>query len=375
MRILVAPDKFKGSLDASAVARAIAEAVAGVLPNAEIRVRAMADGGEGTLDALLDGRDGSRLAVSVTGPLGEPVEASLGLLPDGDAVVEAATASGLALVAESDRDPLRASTRGAGELIGRALGERARRVLVGIGGTASTDGGTGAASALGWRFLDGRGAELEPGGGALARLRRIDQEGVDPRLEGLSVVGACDVGNPLLGPRGAARVFAPQKGAGPDQVERLEEGLERLAERIEHDVGVTVASPWGTGAGGGMGAGLAAFFSGRLEPGFELVARETGLERDVAWATAVITGEGRLDEQSLSGKVPVGVAQVALAAGVPCLAVVGQLALSAEQLEECGFAAAISLTDEVGASRARSETAESIRVVTERLLVKAQLRG
>ena len=374
MHVLVAPDKFKGSLDASQAARAMALGVKRALPRGEARTLLVADGGEGTVEALLQALPGRRQRVVAPGPLSEPVEAGFALLDDGRALVEMAAASGLSLVAEGRRDALRASSAGTGRLVAAALDAGARRLIVGVGGSASTDGGTGAARELGWRFLDARGRELEPGGAALARLARIDAEGVDARLRTARVVGACDVGNGLLGPRGAARWFAPQKGATAEEVERLEEGLTLLAERIAGDLGVEVASMRGAGAGGGMGAGLVAFFGATLRPGFRLVAEEVGLARHLEGARLALTGEGRLDRQSLSGKVPAGVARAAKAQGVACLAVAGTVDLPAAMLHRHGFAAVASLVEEVGGVRARAEPAAALAEVTERLM-RATLRG
>ena len=374
MHVLVAPDKFKGSLEASEAARAMALGARRALPEAEITTLLVADGGEGTVDAFLRARPGRRQRVAAPGPLGDPLVAELALLDDGRAVVEMAAASGLALVAEDRRNALRASSGGTGRLLSTALEAGAREVVVGVGGSASTDGGTGAARELGWRFLDARGRELEPGGGALARLARIDGDGVDGRLRRTRVIGACDVDNELLGPGGAARCFAPQKGASPDEVELLEEGLACLAERVRLDLGIEVANRSGAGAGGGMGAGLVAFFGGELCSGFTLVAREVDLAGPLHGALLVITGEGRLDRQSLGGKAAAGVARAARERGVPCLAVVGSVDLPAAVLREHGFTAAVSLSEEVGTSRARSDAKAALAEVTERW-VRELLRG
>jgi glycerate kinase len=329
-----------------------------------------ADGGDGTVDALVSAVGGRIERVSVTGPLGQPVEAPLGWLDDGRAVIEMAAASGLALVPPGSRDALRATSRGTGELIQRALAQRARSrvVIVGLGGSASTDGGTGAASAIGWRFVDKTGRELAPGGGELYRLAAIDGSRVPAGLGTEGLVGATDVDNPLLGPRGAARTFAPQKGASPGDVELLEEGLGVLCRRIEEDLGMDVAEKWGSGACGGIGAGLIAFFGARLEPGFDLVARVAALEDAIASADLVITGEGRLDEQSLGGKTPIGVARLARRAGVRCVAVAGESVVDGRTLRHEGIERVVSLVEAVGHERAVSDVDHALEQVSAALL-------
>jgi glycerate kinase len=371
VHVLVAPDKFKGSLSSAAVADAMAVGARRALRDPTVVTRPLADGGEGTVEALVEALGGELRTERVAGPLGDPVEAGFALLEDGRGAIEVAAACGLWLVAEHP-DALRATSRGAGDLIAAALGAGTEAIIVGVGGTASTDGGTGAARALGWRFLDAAGRELSPGGAALSQLARIDSRGVDPRLTGVRLRGACDVGNELLGPDGAARVFGPQKGArSPHQVELLEAGLERLAQRIEDDLGVAVAGRWGAGAGGGLGAGLVAFFGAELGPGFALIAEAVRLKDEIARADVVVTGEGRLDAQSAGGKVPVGVARMAVDAGTRCVAVAGEIELDAEGLGRSGFAAAASLVQEVGRRRALSDPAGALAVVTERLLRRA----
>jgi glycerate 2-kinase len=364
VRVLIAPDKFKGTLSALEAARAMARGVKRTSAGWDTSVVPLADGGEGTVRALVEALGGEIVAARVHGALGAPVDGSFALLGPYRAAVEMSSGAGLAQVPDERLDALRASSRGAGELIAATLERGARELIVGVGGSASTDGGTGAARALGWRFLDRRGNDLEPGGGSLGRLARIDGDDVDPRVGACSIVGACDVSNPLLGAAGAARVFAPQKGASAGEVEALEEGLALLADRIRIDLGLEVASAWGAGAGGGMGAGLLAFFGAALEPGFDLVARTVDLEGRVARADLVVTGEGRLDVQSLRGKVPVGVAGIARAHRVPCVAIAGEVTLDADEARAAGFAATVSLVQSVGAERARSQAAAALEAVT-----------
>ena len=375
MLILIAPDKFKETLTASEVAHAIAAGVGRVCPTAEVAIHPVGDGGEGTLEALMAAIGGRTETVKVPGPLGEPIGAPLGLLDDGRMALEVAAASGLTLVPRDRRDAMRASSRGTGELILAGLHETdGTTAIVGIGGSASTDGGTGAASAAGWRFLDASGSELPPGGGALIDLARIDGAGVDPRLRACSIAGATDIDNPLYGERGAARVFGPQKGASDEQVAILDEGLANLAERVERDLGGDpgLSHSAGAGAAGGLGFGLAAFFGAELKSGFGVVAEATALAPAVAGADLVITGEGRLDAGSLGGKAPIGVARLARAAGVRCFAVVGVAEVGPEHLRGEGIEEVASLVETVGQDRALNDTAAALSDTAEALLRRAR---
>ncbi len=279
MRVLVAPDSFKGSAAALAVAQAMARGVRAVFPEAEVLPVPIADGGEGTVEALVVATGGALREATVTGPLGQPVVARWGVLGDGEtAVVEMAAASGLPLVPRERLDPRRTTTRGTGELMRAALDAGSRKLVVGIGGSATNDGGTGMARALGARFLGPDGAELPEGGAALARLDRVDLSGLDPRLAGAELLVACDVDNPLTGPRGASAVYGPQKGATPEMVRELDAALCRFAERAREATGRDVAGRPGAGAAGGLGAGLLFFTPARLRPGVEIVLEATGFE-------------------------------------------------------------------------------------------------
>ena len=342
--VVVAPDKFRGSLSAAEAARAIARGVWRAAGTARIDEAPMADGGEGTVDALVAATGGSFRSVQVTGPLGAPVRATFGLLGDGTtAVIEMAAAAGLALVPVSQRDPSRTSTRGTGELLLAAIEAGARRVILGIGGSATNDGGAGFAQALGFHFLDREGQELGPGGGALAALDRINPGGRDPRLDGVTVEVACDVDNPLCGPRGASAVYGPQKGADPEMVATLDRNLARLADVIERDLGQSIRDQAGAGAAGGLGGGLVAFAGGRLEPGIALVSRAVNLAERLRGADLCITGEGAIDASSAFGKTAVGVARLARAAGCPTLALAGSIGPGAEAVLDEGVAAVFSL--------------------------------
>jgi glycerate kinase len=334
LTVLVAPDSFKGSLPADQVAAAVgtglrtAAATAGV--TLDVLHRPVADGGEGTV-AMVLAAGWDPLEVAVSGPAGDPVRATLALSPAGTprrtAVVELATASGLGLLPGGRPDPLRASTRGTGQLVAAALGSGVERLVLAIGGSATTDGGAGLATALGARFLDRTGAELPPGGGALSDLDRIDVSGLDPRLREVDVVVASDVDNPLTGPQGAARVYAPQKGASPEDVAVLDAGLARLAEVLRRDLGVDVARVPGAGAAGGVGAGALAFLGARLTPGIDLLLDLVGFDDALAGSDLVVTGEGSVDAQTLAGKAPMGVARRAYGAGVPVLLLAGRIDL------------------------------------------------
>ncbi|HXY73229.1 MAG TPA: glycerate kinase [Actinomycetota bacterium] len=320
MRVLVAPDKFKGTLTAPAAASAIARGWSAAEPAAQIEQVPLADGGEGTLDALLAARGGERRTASVTGPLGERVEAEFGLIPVPGGplgVVEMARASGLQLVPPDHRDPKVTTSRGTGELVLAALESGARRILVCVGGSATNDGGAGLAQALGVRLRDAGDREVAPGGAALASLDRVDLSVVAPAVRGVPVDVAVDVDNPMVGPSGASAVYAPQKGASPADAELLDGALRRFAEVVRRETGVDIATRSGMGAAGGLPASLVAFFGATLRSGLELVMQAAGLPERMRGAAVAVTGEGTFDAQSLRGKVVGGVVAAARAAGVP----------------------------------------------------------
>ncbi|MCK9513219.1 MAG: glycerate kinase [Pigmentiphaga sp.] len=341
-QIVVAPDSFKGSLSASRVADAIARGLQHGWPGASVRCVPMADGGEGTVAAMLAATGGERRLATVSGPLGKPVTAVWGLLPGGWAVVELAEAAGLPLLADAERDAGRACTHGVGELIRAALDAGASRILLALGGSATTDGGAGMLRALGARLLDAEGQPVPPGGAALASLRRLDLSGLDPRLKTATLEVACDVDNPLCGERGAAAVFGPQKGATPAEVAELDEALAHWAGMVAAATGQDRRDEPGAGAAGGAAFG-ALVLGGALVPGVDRVAQWVGLPRALAGADWVLTGEGRLDAQTLGGKVPAGVLRLARERGVPVVAICGSLAPGYEALYEEGLAAAFSL--------------------------------
>lgn len=344
MRIVIAPDSFKGSASALAAANAMALGALAVFPRAEVTRVPIADGGEGTVEALVTASHGRLEHRTVRGPLGEPVRAHWGVLGDGrTAVVEMAAASGLTLVPRERRDPRITTTHGTGELIRAALNEGYSRIVVGIGGSATNDGGTGMARALGIRFLDSEGADLAEGGAALARLSRIDLSGADPRLASAEILVACDVDNPLTGPRGASAVYGPQKGATPEMVAQLDAVLDRFARIATAATGRDVAGVPGAGAAGGLGAGLLFFTPARLRPGVSIVLESVGFDALVRGADLVITGEGRTDFQTAMGKAPIGVAAAAKAHGVPVVCIAGGLGDGADEVLRHGIDALASV--------------------------------
>jgi len=343
MKVVIAPDSFKESLTASEVASAIARGWARVFPHAELLLLPMADGGEGTLDALLASLAGERREQLVQGPLGDPVVAYWGLLADGSAVIEVVAACGLHLLAPAQRDACLASSRGSGELLLAALDAGARRIILGLGGSATNDGGAGLLQALGVRLLDAQDQEIPAGGAALADLARVDTAGLDPRLQQVELLVAADVDNPLCGPCGASSVFGAQKGASPDEVELLDAALGNFANCTAQVLGKDWQHEPGVGAAGGLGFALKAYLGASFCPGIQLVAQVAGLADAMIGADLVITGEGRLDAQTLHGKTPAGVAEVARQAGVPVLALAGSLGEGYQALYELGIDAAFSL--------------------------------
>lgn len=321
-KYVLIPDSFKGTLSSEEICRIASEEILRLEPEAEICAIPVADGGEGTVDAFLAAVGGTRAEVPCTGPCGQEVMGFYGLLPDGTAVVEMAAAAGLPL-AGACRDPEKTTTYGVGQLMAHALSRGAKRLVLGLGGSATNDGGCGAAAALGAEFLDAEGRAFVPTGGTLTQIAHIRMKGLRETLAGAEVTVMCDIDNPLCGPAGAAAVFGPQKGADAAMVARMDAGLRHLAETLEKDVGMEVLTLAGGGSAGGFGAGAAAFFGGQLRMGIDVVLDLTDFDRKCRGASLVITGEGHLDSQSLRGKTVVGVARRARALGVPAAALVG----------------------------------------------------
>ena len=344
MKIVIAPDSFKDSLSAEKVADAIAAGLAEVLPHAHLVKCPMADGGEGTVEAIVAAGNGQLRRNQVQGPLGEPVEAHWGWLPDSHtAIIEMAEASGLQLVAPAQRDACISSTYGTGELIRAALDAGARRVILAIGGSATNDAGAGALQALGLGLFDDQGNSLARGGLALAGVVRIDLTGLDPRLTEVRFEIAADVNNPLCGEHGASAIFGPQKGASAEQVRLLDQALGHFADHCAHVLPKDVRDEPGSGAAGGLGFAAKAFFGAQFRPGVEVVAELIGLAEAVKGADLVITGEGRFDAQTLRGKTPFGVARIAQANGVPVVVLAGTLGEGYQALYEHGINAAFAI--------------------------------
>ncbi|WP_338579088.1 glycerate kinase [Pseudomonas sp. ML2-2023-6] len=344
MKIVIAPDSFKDSLSAEKVADAIAAGLAEVLPHAHLVKCPMADGGEGTVEAIVAAGNGQLRRNQVQGPLGEPVEAHWGWLPDSHtAIIEMAEASGLQLVAPAQRDACISSTYGTGELIRAALDAGARRVILAIGGSATNDAGAGALQALGLGLFDEQGNSLARGGLALAGVVRIDLTGLDPRLTEVRFEIAADVNNPLCGEHGASAIFGPQKGASAEQVRLLDQALGHFADHCAQVLPKDVRDEPGSGAAGGLGFAAKAFFGAQFRPGVEVVAELVGLAEAVKGADLVITGEGRFDAQTLRGKTPFGVARIAQANGVPVVVLAGTLGEGYQALYEHGINAAFAI--------------------------------
>ena len=346
MKIIIAPDSFKGSMTAAQACAVVSAGALLAVPDAEVVCVPMADGGEGTVQSLIDGLGGTFVSCEVDDPLGRPHTAVYGLTHDGMAVIEMAQASGLLLLAEGERDPLVTSTYGTGQLIKDALDQGARRFIIGIGGSATNDGGAGMAQALGYGFFDENGDEPARGGGALAGLARIDASGADERLSACRFTVACDVDNPLLGPCGASAVFGPQKGATPEKVDMLEEALSNFAYRLREDMGKDVAGIPGAGAAGGLGAGCLAFLGAELKRGVDIVIEATGLKEKIKGADLVISGEGRTDSQTLGGKTVYGILKLAEALSVPVIVISGSLTKDADELLKHGAVGLFSIMEE-----------------------------
>ncbi|PSU44667.1 glycerate kinase [Photobacterium frigidiphilum] len=344
MKIVIAPDSYKESLTAMEVATAIEVGFRQVMPNAEYHKLPMADGGEGTVQSLVDATDGTIIEHTVTGPLGEQVKGFYGLMGDGKtAIIEMAAASGLHLVPAEKRNPLLTTSFGTGELIKAVLDQGVEHIIVGIGGSATNDGGLGMAQALGIKMLNAQGNELGYGGGELAQLARIDMSGIDPRLAKIKLEVACDVDNPLCGLKGASHIFGPQKGATPAIVEQLDTNLAHYAEIINVQLGQDVKNIPGAGAAGGLGAALLGLFNASLRPGIDIVMDAVNFTDIVSDADLVITGEGRIDSQTIHGKTPIGVARAAKKFHIPVIGIAGCLSNDCDVVYEHGIDAVFSV--------------------------------
>lgn len=377
MKIVIAPDSYKESLSALAVADAIEAGFREIFPAAEYVKIPLADGGEGTVEAMVAATDGRLIDVEVTGPLGTPVPAFYGLSGDGQrAFIEMAAASGLECVPPASRDPLKTTSYGTGELIRHALDAGVQHIIIGLGGSATNDGGAGMVQALGARLLTAGGEAIPRGGEGLAQLATIDVSELDPRLAHCQIEVACDVTNVLTGPEGASVVFGPQKGATAATIPLLDEGLAHYAAIIARDVGIDVLTLEGGGAAGGMGAGLYAFCRGRLRPGIEIVTDALHLAQAMAGASLVITGEGRMDSQTVHGKVPVGVAKVAKRFSLPVIGIAGSLTADVGVVHQHGIDAVFSVLRTVGTlEEALVDAEENVRVAARNIAAALKMGG
>ncbi|PSV39087.1 glycerate kinase [Photobacterium sp. GB-210] len=364
MKIIIAPDSYKESLTAMEVATAIENGFRQVLPNAEYIKLPMADGGEGTVQSLVDASNGRIIECTVTGPLGEQVNGFFGLMGDGKtAIIEMAAASGLHLVSPEQRNPMLTNSFGTGELILAALDKGVEHIIVGIGGSATNDGGIGMAQALGVRLQDENNNPICFGGGALARLHHIDISDIDPRLAKVKLEVACDVDNPLCGEKGASRIFGPQKGAIPEMVDQLDANLAHYAKIIKRDLGRDVKNRAGAGAAGGMGAALLGFFNAQLRSGIEIVMDAVNLADVLKDADLVITGEGRIDSQTIHGKTPIGVARTAKRFNKPVIGIAGCLSYDCDAVYDHGIDAVFSVVPRsVSLTEALAEAAINVEL-------------
>ncbi|MBK5142353.1 glycerate kinase [Budviciaceae bacterium BWR-B9] len=367
MKIVIAPDSFKESLSAMQVATAIQQGFHEIYPDAEYIKVPMADGGEGTVVSMVEATGGQYFRQSVTGPLGQPVDGYWGLMGDGKtAVIEMAAASGLHHVPPELRNPLLTTSQGTGELVLAALALGVKHIILGIGGSATNDGGAGMMQALGVQFKDAQGNSLNVGGGALSNLADIDVSGLDPRLADVTITVACDVNNPLCGPSGASAIFGPQKGATPEMVKTLDAALFSYGLLIEKVTGNSVLNAAGAGAAGGMGAALLGLLNAELKPGIDIVIKALDLEHLLEGADLVITGEGRIDSQSIHGKTPIGVARSAKRFNKPVIALAGGLTPDHQVVHDHGLDAVFSVLTRVGSLPDALQQAEDNLKITAR---------
>jgi glycerate kinase len=370
LKVVIAPQGFKGNLSALQVSQAIDQGVRRALPDVVTSLVPMADGGEGTTQALVDALGGSLVPAAVTGPMGESVEAHWGLLSDGvTAVIEMAAASGLGLVPPGKRNPELATTYGTGELIRRALEKGCRKLIIGIGDSATNDGGAGMAQALGVGLFDAGGRQIAFGGAALAGLKRIDIAALDSRLADCDILLACDVDNPLCGAEGASCVYGPQKGASKEMVARLDSALAHYADVIERDLGVDIRDAPGAGAAGGLGAGLMVFLKAKMQPGVEVAIQATGLVEHLRDAGLAFTGEGRIDSQTACGKTAVGVARKAKEFGLPVIAIAGEIGAGYQVVYQHGIDTVFSIAPgPISLSQSQKEASALTSDVAERAM-------
>lgn len=346
MKIVIAPDSYKGSSSALEVANNIEKGICKVFKDSTVEKIPMADGGEGTVQSLVDSTNGKIVDLIVKGPLGKDVKAFYGILGDGKtAIIEMAAASGLPLISKEEKNPMITTSYGTGQLIKDALNRDCINIILGLGGSATNDGGIGVAKALGVKFLDKEGIDIGEGGGCLSKLNSIDISNIDSRIKGCNITAACDVDNPLCGPKGASHVFGPQKGADLSMIEILDNNLAHYAEVIKNDLSIDIINIPGAGAAGGLGAGVMAFLNASIRRGIDIVIELTDLEKKIKDADLVFTGEGMIDFQTAFGKTPFGVAKIAKKYNIPVIAIAGGIGKDAETLYKKGFDSIFSIVD------------------------------
>jgi glycerate kinase len=369
MKIIIAPDSFKGSNSAVLIANSIEKGIRKVISNAEVVKLPIADGGEGTVDALVIGASGIEKEITVINPLGKKIKAKYGILGNKTAVIEMAAASGLTLVPEKKRNPMITTSYGTGQLIKAALDEDCKKIILGIGGSATNDGGLGMAQALGISFKDNKGNELGYGGGVLESLYKIDTSNLDTRLMDCEIIIACDVTNTLCGAQGASALYGPQKGATPDMVTKLDNNLKRLAEKINEDVNKDIISIEGTGAAGGLAVPLISYCNAKIKSGIETVLDTLNIDKHLPTTDLVITGEGKIDNQSIYGKVPIGVAKRVKKYNIPVLAIVGAIGNGAEEVYDYGIDGIMSILNKpMPLSEAMEKSTELLEDAAERVM-------
>ena len=379
MRIVVAPDSFKGSLSSIQAANAIEKGIIGAAQTCREPVEVIkvpiADGGEGTVEAIITANKGEIVKTRVLDPLGREIDSFFGILPDNSAVIEMAAASGLNLLGDDERNPMKTTTYGTGQLIKEALDYGCKRIIIGIGGSATNDGGVGMAQALGVSFLDEEGNQIAFGGGELSKISKIDVSLLDPRIKDTVITIASDVKNPLCGPNGASAVYGPQKGATPEMVETLDRNLKHLAKTIHEQLNIDILNVPGSGAAGGLGAGLMAFLGAKFCLGIKLVTELARLEEKIQRADLVVTGEGSTDYQTLFGKVPHGIADTAKKYSKPVICISGSLGKGYEQLYNEGIDAFFSIVNRPMSLEEAMNNAEVLLEQTAKNVIKVYLRS
>ena len=370
MKIIIAPDSFKGSLSAFEVAKSIQRGIIKIDETIETVVVPMADGGEGTVQSLIDASGGEIIELTLHDPLFREIKSFYGIMGDGvTAVIEMAAASGLPLLTTDERNPLKTTTYGTGELIKDALNRGCQKFIIGLGGSATNDGGCGMAQALGVKFFDKNGGEVGLGGGELSKIDKIDISGIDTRIKNAEFLAACDVDNPLCGDKGASAVYGPQKGASADDVILLDKGLEHFAQLVKQQLNLDIKDVAGAGAAGGLGAGALIFLQAQLQRGIEIVTQTTNLAGKMAGADLVITGEGKIDSQTAFGKTPFGVAQLAKKRNIPVVAIAGSLGDGYQTLYDKGFDEIYSIMDKsMSLQEAMDNTKELLESATENIM-------